>query len=80
MLMAELNCKSSLEAMSIWKIEFELNPSTLSESKLSCESKKAESLHLCKSIQIPMHLMGHQNTEDYQWIIDANKHCHVTKK
>ena len=30
-----------------WKIEFELNPKTLSESKLSHESKNAESLHLC---------------------------------
>ena len=45
--MAELNRASSLEAMSILKVEFELNPNTLSESKLSRESKKAESLHLC---------------------------------
>ena len=29
------------------RIEFELNPNTLSESELSRESKKAESLHLC---------------------------------
>ena len=44
--MAELNRESSLDAMSILKIEFELNPNILSESKLSRESKKAESLHL----------------------------------
>ena len=46
MLMADLNRESSLEAMSLLKVEFELNPNTLSESKLSRKSKKAELLHL----------------------------------
>mgnify|MGYP001798689419 CR=1 FL=1 len=33
-----------------WRIEFELNLNTLSESELSCESKNAESLHLCHAV------------------------------
>ena len=43
MLMVELNRELSFDAM---KIKFELNPNTLSESELSREFKKAESLHL----------------------------------
>ena len=45
--MVELNRELRFMQWASWRIELELNPNTLSESELSGESKKAESLHLC---------------------------------